>query len=235
MHTKSDSMPRPIRRVSVDDGQLWLWEDGSYAPVVRGGDGEEPDPDPTVGADGKITQEEVKRIAAKEKREGKTAGRRDLLKELGLETEDDLKQILADRAEAEERTKSELDKEREKLAAERQTAVTEGAAARKDRFDARCERALIRAGVSEKIVEKAIKLLDLDSNEELELEDFVEAAKALKEEMPQLFDTGGDEGSPHSDPGKPPKPKSGEKSAKEQAADIFARNHPKPVSTGGGS
>ncbi len=200
--------------------------------------GEEKDPpedSPKPGEDGKFSQDDLKRIAAREKREGKQAGRREMLKDLGLESEDDLKKLLDDHRAAEEKSLSDADKAKKEAEKDKAAAASERASARQDRFDARCERALLKADCDPDIVGKIVKLVELEWESSQDVPDqeiFEDAVKELKSSMPQLFiksekqeDPPG--GPPPGDPGSGKKGGSANPTGLEAGAGLLAQRHPK--------
>jgi len=199
-----------------------------------GDEGTQQDPPPS-GDDGKLTPEQVRSIAAKEKREGKAAGRKELLKQLGLENEEDLTSLVTSHREAQDREKSDAQKAREAADSEKAAAAEERKAARLERYSARAETELIKAGVPSNIAERTVRLMELeyDGTDELpQRDDIIEAVQALKKDTPQLFSSEGssgdqEQGNPDSDTGNPPKTPSGkEPTAKEKAAARLKRMHP---------
>jgi hypothetical protein len=222
--------------IKLADGSLWLWPDGSFAPVVRGGDGEDPEPDPDpnepTGPNGSFTQADLKRIAAREKRDGTAKGRRDLVKELGLESEEDLKKLLDNHRAEEQKNLSEAEKAKKKAEDETAKAISERTSARQDRFDARCERALLKAHCPEAIVERAVRLVEMNWDTSEEVPDqsvFDEAVDELKKTMPQLFNSvdGGATPPPDSDPGSGKKGGNAKPTGISAGRDMLAARHPK--------
>jgi hypothetical protein len=229
-----------------------LWNDGTLLPVVSGGaddneddeDEEEDDNEPKGKKPSADVQAELTRVGTKERKIGKQMGKKELAKSLGFEDDAALSEFVKTQKEAADAKKSEDEKAQDKLLKDQQAVEKEKADAAREKFEARCERALLRGGVPEKVVEKAIKLLDLEASDNPDADDIKDAVTALKDEMPQLFkgsssddDENEDEeeetGNPPSNRGKAPKPKGGKKSSEEQAKEIMARRHPKkdPIKT----
>jgi len=147
-----------------------------------------------------FTQADLNRIAAREKDEGKRAAMAEVASKLGCTVEEAIELVKTARAK-EDAEKSEAQKAKE--AADRAAADAEKAKAEaaREKHLARVERALIKAGVDEKKLDKVARMLDAEVGAEM---DAIEAAtKDLKKDFPELFngrkgpidsDTGG--GSP---------------------------------------
>lgn len=244
----------PERKLLAGGHEVWLWEDGTCLPVIRGGDGDDPDENddeneededddksPKPNSAGKFTQDDLKRVGSKEKKAGKVAGRREVLKELGVETEEELKDIVTKHRTAQDSAKSEAEKQRDQATKDRSEADKERAEARREKNVTKCERALLRADCPDDQIGRVTKLLEIDLNDDLEMDDIKDAVTELKKEMPQLFvvKESGEEDEesdskkqPSSDPGKRRKPTGDKKSNADAASEMMARRHPKPVSTG---
>ena len=222
-------------------GRFWHFADGTILPFVSGGsdDGDGGD----GGDDGKIkfTQEELNRVASKEKKDGKKAGRSEILSELGLEDEGQLKDIVTQYQEQRDRNRSDLEKAQNETAAER--TKREAAEARADNLELgnRVADLLSEAGMGLKAARKSVRLID--ANKEMSDHDIEELIKELKADMPGMFgesnneDDEGSEGKPKppksSDPGRPPKPKSDDKSsATDRARDRLSQRHPDKIRQG---
>jgi hypothetical protein len=189
-----------------------------------------PAPNPTdPPAGGKtFTQEELNKIAAREKAQGKAAGKAEaeqaLAEMLGVSVEE-AKTIIADRKAAEDAKKSEADKDREKAAKVLADAEKAKADAALETHSARVERALAREGLvtddtdeGKKKFARVLRLVTVEVG--ASLEDVLADVQSVKADFPELFATKtpeGDEGKkpkgklPNSDPaGKPPKSTGGE-------------------------
>jgi hypothetical protein len=257
------------------DGKLWRRDlvAGTWLPFsISGGadddgdDGDDGDDDDDVdddastgdGAGGERTfnQKSVKRIAAKNKREGKRAGQRELLEKLGLESADDLQALVEDARKRRESETSDLDKFKAEAEAEREArkkAEKELLATKRERT---IEREVRKAGVPDKVVDKVTRLLDLDELDgDADIDDVRDAVKAaiadLKKDVPALFgeSDSGDDGDdddidprtgfrrqkpsgtnqPPTDsrPPQPPRRTNTGKSTEEQATDLLHSRHPR--------
>lgn len=197
--------------VEVDGRPYTRFSNGRVLPVVSGGadddDGDEGDDDDDAGGGGggkgpQWTAEQtrhIKRIATKEKGEGREAGTRAVLKELGFEdpSKADLKAIraLLDKAKAdEEKNLSDAEKARRDAETDRSTVSQEKEALALERLETKAERLLTRMGLkvdaddddkAERQIRRAIKLLDLDPT--ADAGKVREAVEELVEDMPQLF------------------------------------------------
>lgn len=132
-----------------------------------------------------FTQEELQRIAAKEKRDGKASGQLELAKELGYETVEAMKAAAQKQREAEEAAKSEEQKRLDEIARREKAAEErEAKAAERERVALRKD-ALRDLGAKGEDLEDALSLLRVadDADEET----VAEAAEALKERRPELF------------------------------------------------
>ena len=194
-----------------------VFSNGKRLPVIAGGSDVPPPSDPPVNDDTPppnpttsktVTSEEMARIAAREKEEGRRAAQRELAEQLGVSVEE-AKQIISNHRTAEEQNKTEAQREKEAAAAERAAAAQEKAAAAEERHRARIERSIMLAGVTdEKRIERISRLLDVEVGAD---PDAVSSAVAtLKEEMPEIFGSTADGEAPKPPAGvpggKPPKP-----------------------------
>lgn len=217
-----------------------------FLPVVSGGDGEIEETDEereareaeeaeSGGDKGTkkldLTQTDLSRITTREKKEGIAKGRKDLMKKLGVDTEEELESLVSSHREATEREKSDTQKAREAADKERAEAEAEKKAAKQDRFEAKCERELLVSGCPVKSIVRVAKLLEISSEDDPDQDDIKEAVEALKKEMPQLFAVKDNEeeengGNKHSDTGTGTRQSKGKKTSAEQAQDELARRHP---------
>lgn len=181
------------------------------------GNGTQPPKAADAGDKSAFTQDDITRIATREKDEGKRAGTREVLEALGFSSIDDAKRFKAALDEAERQKLSDTDRARQDAEAEKAAAQREKEEARKDRVDGWIESALNKAGITEDDdVILLARLLDVDYTS-AKREEVTEAVKALKERKPALFtvkdDTDGDKSDdkgkerkppPESDPGRGP-------------------------------
>lgn len=148
-----------------------------------------PGPPPSAPPAGSFTQEDLDRIAAKEKAQGQRAGARQALEEFaaehGFSNVDDAKAFIAAARQAEDAKKSEDQKRQEELERrEQELTAREAAAEAKARAAARRE-VLAGLGATGADLTDAAKLLDVadDADEQT----VTDAASALKERRPELF------------------------------------------------
>lgn len=114
-----------------------------------------------------FTQEDVTRIAAKEKREGKLSATKDLLAELGIENVDEIKTMLSDAKKRKDEGLSELEKmtsSLETMTTERDTANTklaeQMATLLQDKRNRFVRKALLAGGAKENEVDDLLILVD---------------------------------------------------------------------------
>lgn len=148
-----------------------------------------PTPPPAAPPQGSFTQDDLDRIAAKEKAQGQRAGARQALEDFaaehGFNTVDDAKAFIAAARSAEEAKKSEEQKRQEELdRREQDLAQREAAAAAMQRSAAR-RAVLVGLGATGDDLEDAAALLRVtDDADDQAVQD---AAAALKERRPELF------------------------------------------------
>ncbi|MFM9373265.1 hypothetical protein [Streptomyces sp. Da 82-17] len=148
-----------------------------------------PKPTPPAPPQPTFTQDDLERIAAKEKSQGERAGARKALEEFaaehGFSNVDDAKAFIAAARQAQEAAKSEEQKRQEELS-RREQALAEREAAAVARERAANRRAvLVGLGATGDDLEDAAALLRVeDDADDQALRD---AAAALKERRPELF------------------------------------------------
>lgn len=164
-----------------------------------------------------IPQDEVNRIAAREKDQGRRAAEAAIAEKLGV-TVEEAAQIVKAAREAADADKSEADKAKGAAATEKAKREQAERELAQERHDRKVELELIDAGVPAKAAAKLVKLVDSEPGSD---DAAVKAAvETLKTEMPQVFEAKSaeeEEGGetkppkPSSDPkGTPPKPTAGE-------------------------
>lgn len=241
--------------VTIGKRRFWQWPDGSLRPVVSGGaddtdEDEDEDEDDDEDSDetdkpkkGKsFTQRQVNAVATREKREGKKAGKNELLKALGYATEEELKEAIEAKQEADaKKPDPEVDKERKKLDREKAETKAEREAAAKDRHAAKVERFLLKGGASLSKLERLSRLIDIEVGaDDDEIEDAIDS---LKEELPELFSSNSSDDdeedkprsrskgtdtrrkNPDSNPGRKASPK-GSKSIEDKVKERLAQRNP---------
>lgn len=203
------------------EGSWWIFEDGVRLPVVSGGSDIPPAPpapptpkptDPPAPAptDKSFTQDDVTRIATREKAEGRQAGINEMMKELGVTDLEEGKALLKRIRDAEDAQKTQSQRDAEAAATAKAEAEADKAEAAQERLLARMERALTRAGVPAERLDKVVRLLDLNDPKADDAK-VTEAVEAVKKDFPELFtgaappDPGRNPPKP-SDPGGPPRP-----------------------------
>lgn len=160
------------------------------APLVPGADATPPA--------GGLSQEEVNRIAAREKDQGRRAAQTELLQRLGVETIEEAEAILKSQKDAEDALKSQAQKDAEAAAKDRKEAQDALLAANTARHRALVDAALLRAGVPE----AGLSAISLDVEVGAESEAITEAVEKLKTALPGLFGEA-KRAAPPANPGKP--------------------------------
>jgi len=200
-------------------GNKWHFADGTVLPVVSGGDGStEPPatgagtPPPATSTSTGFSQEEVTRIAAREKDEGERAATRRLLEAAGVKDADELKAIVEaarkrDEAELSEAQRSAKAAESAVKAAEERERVAAAVA-----HAANVKLALIDAGVPREQLDVVSRLVDVETGAD---EKAIKAAvDAAKKALPAAF-TAQQIVPPNTDPsGKPPASQGGDDAMK---------------------
>lgn len=196
-----------------------------------------------------FTQADLTRVGTREKQEGHKAGRSQALKDLGVENEEEAKELLAEAKAAREAKKSQADKDAEKARNEAAQATREKEEAAREKLNTRIERQLMLHGLSldkdpdkaDKQLARASRLLDLDTTADVDA--IKQAVKDLKDEMPSLFaETDDDEEDDEdedpktrrtqnrngsgNDPGRPPKTKKQQGTSQERANARLRERHP---------
>jgi len=172
-------------------------------------------------ADKGLSQEEVNRIATREKEQGRAAALAQVQADLGVPLEEAKALIEAAKA-ASEMQKTEAQKARDAADREKAAAEAEKSTTAKERHEGRIERALFGAGIhgdDEAADTKRARIARLvEAKVGDDLDTIKAAVAALKKDMPELFGTPAPKtpAAPGGDPkGGPPAPK--------QAEDAFTR------------
>jgi hypothetical protein len=167
---------------------------GTTPPAPAGQEPPKPGPPPTP-ASGTFSQEDLDRIAAREKSQGQRAGARqaleDLAKELGFTNPDDVKTFVTTARKAQEDALSEEEKRRHALdKREQDLATREAAAVARERAAIR-KTALVQLGATGSDLEDALALLERDLRDTPDADETAvqTAAEALKERRAALFGT----------------------------------------------
>lgn len=196
-------MRRPAHRPGLAAAHGWtrpyagiesmavFYNDGGNPPSTDPGTppAPKPGPPPTPTPVPQFTQEDLDRIAAKEKAQGQRAGARqaleDMARELGFTNPDDVKTFVAAARKAQQDALSEDEKRRQELEQrEQQLAAREAAAAERERAANR-RAVLAGLGATGDDLEDAAALLRVpDDADDQALR---EAAEALKTRRPELF------------------------------------------------
>lgn len=175
-----------------------FYADGDPAPVPA-----PPKPAPPANPP-TFTQEDLDRIAAKEKAQGQRAGARQALEEFaaehGFSNVDDAKAFIAAARKAQEDALSEQERVQKKLEADQQAIAAERQTIAAERRTLRREQALSRLGAIDATddqgntipnLQDALAMLDRDlaANPDADEQTVTEAAAKLKARRPELFGT----------------------------------------------
>jgi hypothetical protein len=141
--------------------------------------------------DGKFTQEDLDRVAGETRKAGREAAEKELLKELGVESREDIGAILKAAKDAEDSQKTELQKTQDELVKARETAEAAQAEARNSRINTALTLSVRDAGVNPDRLAAALRLVDVSKLEVKgdEVVGLEEAVKGLKEQSPEWFGT----------------------------------------------
>ncbi len=192
------------RHVTIDGLRFWAHPiTGHVLPDVRGGAG--PDGDDDGNGDGDddgneprtFTQDEVDRMVGRARGEARRTAATDLAEELGC-TVDEAKAKIAAAAKVEDDKKTDTDRALEAATTAQAEAERARAEATSDRLTAKLERQLTRAGVDDKALARAVRLLDVDPDADDDA--ITTEIEALQADVPGLFTTG-DDGPPPPPPG----------------------------------
>ncbi|MGW4270863.1 hypothetical protein ACWEGQ_00495 [Streptomyces seoulensis] len=209
-------MRRPTQRPGLAAAPGWahpytglasravFYNDGGTPPAASPQDPPKPGPPPAPAPTPQFTQEDLDRIAAKEKAQGQRAGARQALEEFaaehGFTNVDDAKAFIAAARQAQEDALSEQEKREKELAdREAKAEAREQAAAARERA-VRREQALTRLGAFDTKddhgngipnLQDALAMLDRDlaATPDADEQTIAEAAARLKARRPELFGT----------------------------------------------
>ncbi|MFE0207003.1 hypothetical protein [Streptomyces sp. NPDC058985] len=152
-----------------------------------------PGPPPNQPASGQFTQDDLDRIAAKEKAQGQRAGARqaleDLAKELGFTNPDDVKTFVATARKAQQDAMTEEERRRQELdTREQELTSREAAAVARERAAIRTS-VLAQLGATGSDLEDALALLERDLRDTPDADETTvrTAAEALKDRRAALF------------------------------------------------
>jgi hypothetical protein len=180
-----------------------------------------------------FSQDDMTRVAAREKDQGKRQGQREVLEALGFGSLDEARDFAKLLKDAEAAQLSEV--ERAKRDAEKAKSEAESikAEAKRDRYMALVERELLKEGIDLNHVAKLSKLVEADVNSSPE--DIATAVADLKADMPSVFgiqdvheepgaQNSGTPTPPASDPGKAPGTKPSADPSKRASERLKARH-----------
>lgn len=194
-----------------------------------GEDSEDSESDSGDSEDGEektFTQAEVNRIMSKEKKAGRRSGQRKVLDELGVDSIEEAKQLLTKESDSGDTGSGNSSEDSDKLDKERKRLERERVETKKDRLKVSIERKLIRAGVQEDLLDRAVRMIDLDDLGDGEDDEIVSAIEDLKDDIPTLFeDKRSKDSKPGSHPGGKPRSK-GKSSPRDRAMARLQERHP---------
>lgn len=201
-------------------GGRWIFPDGTTLPVVSGGDGSDDDEDEDDETDDedeeddeedddedrqkskkskilKMSQDRLSKITTREHKRGEREGRKAVLKALGFSTLDEAKSALNPDDEDQDKGNKPGSQD-DKAKREVEEAKREAEEAKKS---AQIERRLLRTeGFNVKRLDHAVRLLDVKELLEADDDEIDDAIESLREEIPELWDSG--DGDEEDDPSK---------------------------------
>lgn len=189
---------------------------------------EPPAPPATPPAPRTFSQDEVTAIATRESQAAERSAQQKLLQELGVDSSDALKALVAAQRQADEAGKTELQRQQEAAANARREADAEKVSAAAERFEARVERAFASVGaVSDGTPEGDAKLARIRRMITVDPTADYAAVRAdvdaIRTDFPTLFGGTTADGAPPAPPsdpkGKPPATPPGSKTAMERGAE----------------
>lgn len=185
--TQRPAAPGWVRPYTGIPAMAVFHNDGGDPPA----DPPKPGPPPAPAPSPQFTQEDLDRIAAKEKAQGQRAGARqaleDLATELGFTNPDDVKTFVAAARKAQQDALSEEERRRQELEQREQELATREAAAVARERAANRRAVLVGLGATGDDLEDAAALLRVADDADDQA--VREAAEALKGRRPELFGT----------------------------------------------
>jgi len=169
---------------SLEDLEQFRMENPPKDPPLKDPPPPDPQKDDPPEPPKTFTQDEVTRMMAREKREGKESGVRSVAEQLGVSVEE-AKTIIAERNEASEKKKTEDEKRieaAEKKSAEAEAKVT---AAEEKAFTADLRSKLLEMGINPAKLANAVKLVEASYTDEEEK--VTDAVDKFVEETPEWF------------------------------------------------
>lgn len=215
-------------------------DDGAENDDSENGDDDDGEPEPKAKektySEARVQSMIKKRVSAAHR-----SGATEFAKTLGYNSAEEMKDALEKSKSKDSEEEKDLAKERERVKADQAEATRLRAEATQERLDLQVERALLRKGIKPDKAEKAVRLIDLKTEDDPEPEDITEAVDTFSEEWSELFDSEGsdDDGEtpppasrvPGSDPGRAPKKKT-KGSATERASAKLHERHPELANKG---
>lgn len=185
-----------------------------------------------------FTQEDLNRVASREKKEGRAGAKREILEELGVDDLEAAKEAIAAKTQREEEQRTETEKALAKAAEAEAKAAKKEAELEQRLHDSTVKDALLEAGVDRKNVSRIVSMVTVEVGADEEA--ITEAVEELREDLPNLFteqesdddDDDEDKGPPKkkapvgSDVGNAPPKSKKSKSGKDKAMDKLRERHP---------
>jgi hypothetical protein len=226
MHRNKTTIPSNPQRL----GRYWIFDDGSYLPVVSGAEGEGGEGDEGDGAkEVKLTQEQLNNLLAEAKRKAKGSTEGELKKLLGVEDLSAVKGLVEAARAAEDKNKTDLERATSEATTEKQKREAAEASAAELRVTSMIEKALIGEGLSVAAAERTRNMITVPTSADAEA--IKAEIAALRKDMPQLFPTqeggaGQPPATPPPAPGRPPTQPSGGTSPTDAARSLLYERHP---------
>jgi hypothetical protein len=160
-------------------------------PATPPAQADPPKPGPPPGPAKEFSQEDLDRIAAREKAQGKRSALKEFAEELGFTSAEDTAAFIAAAREAKQAALSDEERRRQELADLEAKAVAREQSAIARERDAIRKAALLGLGATGADLEDALALLERDLRESPDADEatVVAAAEALKERRAALFGT----------------------------------------------
>lgn len=134
-----------------------------------------------------LTQEDVERIASKEKAQGRRAGQRELLEEAGFADADEFRAFVEAARRREQEALTEQQRREQEVAQREAAAARREEEARQRLAEANRRAALVSLGATDENLEDALALLSARVSTDADEDALAAEAKALAERRPELF------------------------------------------------
>ena len=188
----------------------WLYhraedDGGGDGPGEDDIDDDGTDDDDSTGSGKTFTEADMNRIRLRETRKAEQTARKKLLEELGVTDPTAAKKALAKIKADEEKNKDAIQKAAEAKAEAERAADEANREAQQARLERKVDRALVKASVDPKRIDRIAKLVHGELGDEPDDDELAEAIETIKGEFPEAFtETEGDDGK--KDEGRKPAP-----------------------------